>query len=72
MTLEANAARALAAQRPNDPAAQFALAQALDRAGDPERAMARLHDALRRAPGVAAAHNPGHYTILQPPTNDLV
>ena len=57
MTLEANAARALAAQRPNDPAAQFALAQALDRAGDPERAMASLHAALRLAPGFAEAHN---------------
>ena len=57
MNLEANAARALVARRPNDPAAHFALAQALDRAGDPERAMASLRAALKLAPGFAEAHN---------------
>jgi predicted O-linked N-acetylglucosamine transferase (SPINDLY family) len=57
INLEANAARALVAQRPNDPAAHLALAQALDRAGDPERAMASLRAALALAPGLAEAHN---------------
>jgi hypothetical protein len=35
----------------------LALAQALDRAGDPERAIASLHTALGLAPGFAEAHN---------------
>ena len=57
MKVDTNAARALVAQQPQDPAAHFALAQALDRAGEPESAMSSLRVALRLAPGFADAHN---------------
>lgn len=57
MSMETNAARALVAQHPNDPAAHYALAQALDRDGDADGAMASLRAVLDSAPGFADAHN---------------
>src|SRR6187402_414162 len=57
MTLEADAARALVEQRPDDPSAHFALAQSLDKAGDPEAALASLRTAIALAPEYAEAHN---------------
>ena len=57
MTVETDAARALLAQRPDDPAAHFALAQAQDAAGDATGALESLQEAIRLAPQYAEAHN---------------
>jgi protein O-GlcNAc transferase len=57
MTVNIDAARLTIAQRPDDPAAHFALAQALDAAGEVEPALDALRDAIRLHPAYAEAHN---------------
>ena len=57
MTAEIDAARLTLAQRPDDPTAHFALAQALDAAGETEAALDALREAVSLSPQYAEAHN---------------
>ncbi|MEO8132766.1 MAG: tetratricopeptide repeat protein, partial [Betaproteobacteria bacterium] len=57
MNPDVQAARAGVQERPHDPAAHYALAQAQDRAGDIAGAVGTLRAALLLAPDFAQAHN---------------
>ena len=57
MNADIDAARVNVAQRPDDPTAHFALAQAFDAAGDGGAALDALREAVRLSPQYAEAHN---------------